>query len=734
MNSFSLKTKLIILMLAFLVFSLALGGVGIYSSQKVAEDYSEIETMNLPDTTAILEALAHFRSARIYLEKLGYPNLDESLIKEMKKRIPEEWDKFDQQIKNYIGEKPLLADEKILVQALQEKEEIIKKTFSKLLALEEKNSGKEGPSMEEFRKIVNEDLMKQGAEFRIAVNELVKYQKEDAKKNSTKAHETRDKAKKITVISLSSAVILGLIIFGLIYHNILKDQTEAQRLFAEASKNSNIIEKSPINIMMATPEGDLSFVNEHSKATLKTLEKYLPEKVDNILGKSIDMFHKNPSVIRNIIKDPRNLPHSAIINVGPDKLELLVSAIYDHDGKYLGPLVTWNIVTDKMNLITDLVKSSQELDTAAETVLAVSSTLSAAAEETSAQANTASVASEEVSAGVQHVSSNMGEMTSAIKEITKTTNEAATMTKEAMELAKNANKIVSQLGDSSLEIGNVIKVISSIAQQTNLLALNATIEAARAGEAGKGFAVVANEVKELAKQTAKATGEITQKIEAIQSDSLNAASAIASISEAIEKVNGYTNNIAAAVEEQAATTNEVTRIVLESTEGVHQINENISQVSIAAANTGKDANKVLIAAKSVEAIASTLETYINKLKSGGAMDFEGSIKGHREWKLKLSNYIKKPDGSLKVEIVCQDNKCPLGQWIYGSGLRWETHSEYGVLKTEHAKFHKSASEVIAIADTKQNLNEEELIGDKSAFGQASTNTINAIMAIKAKAT
>jgi methyl-accepting chemotaxis protein len=208
----------------------------------------------------------------------------------------------------------------------------------------------------------------------------------------------------------------------------------------------------------------------------------------------------------------------------------------------------------------------------------------------------------------------MEEMVSAIKDITKTTNEASIMTTEAMSRAKNTNAIINKLGDSSIDIGNVIKVISSIAQQTNLLALNATIEAARAGDAGKGFAVVANEVKELANQTAKATSEITKKIETIQADSKSAIDAIGEISIAIEKVHGYNSNIAAAVEEQAATTNDVKRIVSESAIGVTQINENISQVSLAAANTCKDAHKSEDAAKKVDLTVIELNKFVASLK------------------------------------------------------------------------------------------------------------------------
>ena len=150
---------------------------------------------------------------------------------------------------------------------------------------------------------------------------------------------------------------------------------------------------------------------------------------------------------------------------------------------------------------------------------------------------------------------------------------------------------MSKLGDSSTEIGQVIKVITSIAQQTNLLALNATIEAARAGEAGKGFAVVANEVKELAKETAKATEDISRKIEAIQTDTKAAVDAIASISEVINQVNGISNTIATAVEEQNATTNEMARNVSEAAHGSGEITSNIAGVAQAAESTTRGATR-----------------------------------------------------------------------------------------------------------------------------------------------
>lgn len=390
--------------------------------------------------------------------------------------------------------------------------------------------------------------------------------------------------------------------------------TEKLKLVDDMTRTKQMVDYSPMNTMMADKDGLLIYMNEASNKTLKTLQAYLPAPVDQLVGKSIDMFHKNPAHQRNIIGDPKNLPFRAIIQVGPEKLDLLVSPLSDSNGDYIGPMVNWSVVTDKVNLVSDLKKSSNELSESSLALQEIANSLSAGAEETSAQANTASAASEEVNAGVQTVATNMEEMSAAIKEITKTTNESSSVSNEAMTMAQNTNSIIGKLGDSSMDIGNVIKVISSIAQQTNLLALNATIEAARAGEAGKGFAVVASEVKELAKQTAKATEEITAKIENIQTDSKGAVGAIEQISKAIEKINSYAGNIAASVEEQAASTSEVSRIVTESAEGVKQINENISQVSEAASVTGRNAIAAQDAASNLGKISESLKEYIARLE------------------------------------------------------------------------------------------------------------------------
>ena len=260
---------------------------------------------------------------------------------------------------------------------------------------------------------------------------------------------------------------------------------------------------------------------------------------------------------------------------------------------------------------TQLGRSSRALDTSSEELSAVSAQVGANVEETSAQANVVAAAGEQVSSNVQTVATAVEELSASVREIAQSSSEASEVASRAVVTAHDTNGKVEQLGVSSAEIGQVIEVITSIAEQTNLLALNATIEAARAGEAGKGFAVVANEVKELAKQTATATEEISSKIAAIQGDSGEAVTAIGEIGEVIEKIADMQTTIASAVEEQTATTNEIARSVNEAAAGSSQIAENITSVATAAQSTAEGAARIRGSAQGLSRIAGTLRRVIN---------------------------------------------------------------------------------------------------------------------------
>ena len=268
-----------------------------------------------------------------------------------------------------------------------------------------------------------------------------------------------------------------------------------------------------------------------------------------------------------------------------------------------------------------LAAASTELD-------ATSQQMSSSAEETSAQAQVVSAASLQVSMNVRTVASATEEMSASIKEIAKTSAAAARVATQAVTVAENTNLTINKLGQSSSEIGKVVKVITSIAQQTNLLALNATIEAARAGEAGKGFAVVANEVKELAKETAKATEFISSKIDAIQADTEGAVTAIKQISLIINQINDLQATIASAVEEQTATTNEIGRNVAEAAKGSSEINKNITGVAQAAKSTTEGANGILQASGELARIANVIDGLLAQYRVGddGAATASSSAK------------------------------------------------------------------------------------------------------------
>ena len=498
------------------------------------------------------------------------------------------------------------------------------------------------------------------------------------------------------------------------------DWQEVGRQRLEVTRIRQLVENAPINIMYADRDLVLQYLNPSALNAFRRLEAFLPVKADEMVGKSIDIFHKHPAHQPALLGDPSRLPHRARFPIGPEVLEFLACAIRDESGECIGTMITWTVVTAELDAerkikeaqekelhaaeerrrmeaeaaerrqkegvsreaehharaeeeraraaelrgkvdqilavvdaaghgdltrevavhgedavgrlgeglggffenlrgsIANIARTAETAAAASTQVNSVGERLGVAASETSAQASVVAGAADEVSRNVQTVASGTEEMSASIREIAKNAADAARVAAEAVRVADRTNGTVGKLGESSAEIGKVIKVITSIAEQTNLLALNATIEAARAGEAGKGFAVVANEVKELARETARATEEIGRKIEAIQGDTAEAVTAIREIGEIIGQISGIQTTIAGAVEEQTATTNEMSRNVSEAARGAQEIAHNIQGVARTAQDTATGADQSQRAGRELSSAASELQALVAQFRIGEA--------------------------------------------------------------------------------------------------------------------
>ena len=368
--------------------------------------------------------------------------------------------------------------------------------------------------------------------------------------------------------------------------------TEQLKQEAEAEKLMQMIDVMPINVMMADKDTlEIEYINKTSQKTLAQLQSLLPCPVTELQGKCIDIFHKNPDHQRRLLGDPSNLPHRAVISLGDEKLELNVAAIRDKQGEYIGPMVSWSIVTDQIKMANSVGSVVTAVSSAATEMQASATAMNGNAEQANNKASTVASASEELS--------------SSIGEISRQVSHAAEVAQNALDDAQKSSEMINGLAQASEQIGAVVSLIQDIAEQTNLLALNATIEAARAGEAGKGFAVVASEVKALANQTAKATEEIAQKISEIQSSTGAAVTANETITNRIGEINQATTAIASAIEEQGAATQEVT--------------VNIGSVSESSSETGRIASDIMEASSELAKQADDLEQNVKQfLEAVGA--------------------------------------------------------------------------------------------------------------------
>jgi len=370
----------------------------------------------------------------------------------------------------------------------------------------------------------------------------------------------------------------------------------------------------------------VNFMNKASYELLKTIEKDLPFNVDEIMGKSIDVFHQKPEHQRKLLSDPSNLPYETKINVGDKIIQLNVSAIYDKDGNYESPMLTWADVTAQAR-VADVFDERvggtiRSLAAAAEKLQDASLNMESTAAQTESSSNSVASAAEETSANVSTVSAATEEMTASAHEISTQISSVAAKSNLAATSAQSTSQKVNELNQLVENIGEVVVAIKGIAEQTNLLALNATIEAARAGDAGKGFAVVADEVKKLANETGQKTEEIEGRITEIQSATQASVAAMQEIISNISEIDQASAGTASAVEEQNSVIAEITRSISEVAEASQQVASEISSVQLASGETGQASQMLKISADDIAGLSDNLEQAVGS--------FLAQVRGEQE--------------------------------------------------------------------------------------------------------
>jgi len=448
------------------------------------------------------------------------------------------------------------------------------------------------------------------------------------------------------------------------------DVTKAVEYRRFAAPMVSVVEYTPSNIVLCDKNGKVTYVNPAMKSELRNFEKFLPMPIDKIVGASIDSFHQQPAKQRQIISDPHNLPYDADIEIGDQKMHLRVTALLDENGVYIGPMLHWQNMTEKLRMEAEqkamsekIERDAAELQSKVDKLLVnvqaaaggdLTTDVTVAGEDAIGQlgeglnrmisslreiivqiadsatqfaegARVVSEGSTSLSDGAQTQSANVEQMSAAVQSLNR-------MIGAVAENAKNADKIARQtssraehggaaveknieamklIDKSSEQIAEIIGVISEIAAQTNLLALNAAIEAARAGEHGLGFAVVADEVRKLAERSSEAAKEITTLIKESTQRVKEGAELSEQTGEALKK-------IIEGVEETARGIADIASATEEQASTASEVNTGIQNVASITENNASAAEEMAGSAEELSGQAAQLQELVGAFNVGGS--------------------------------------------------------------------------------------------------------------------